>query len=89
MCLAKKLIGFFPIDIFISYGIFIGFFPLLLGVLLLVEDFIPSFVKYKVYKAKKEYVKAVKLAIRNSKRLSYNITAKKYKDFLLENPKYL
>jgi len=64
----KTLIGFLPIDIFIAYGMFVAFLPLLIGVTLLMEEFVPSYTKYKTYEARRRYVYAVRKAVRESQR---------------------
>jgi len=81
----RTLTGILAIDIFIAYGALIAFFLLLIGIILLLEDFIPSFTKYKEYKAKKKYVRAFNAAVKDCVRSNER---KNIALFLEQYPKY-
>ena len=86
--LTKTLTGVLAIDVFIAYGPIVAFFLSFVGIGLFIENFMPSFAKYKEYKAKKAYVKAVQAAIRESVRSNHRKDSSVYQKFLEENPKY-
>ena len=86
--LTKTLTGVLAIDIFIAYGPVVAFLPLIIGVSLINEEFIPSFSEYKAYKAKKKYVQDVNAAIRESVRSNQCKDSAMYQKFLDENPQY-
>lgn len=86
--MSRTIFGYVAIDIFIGYGPFVALFLLLIAVLLLVEDFLPSFAKHKAWKRKKDYMKAVKSATMESVKSNLRYERAQMNEFLKAHPQY-
>ena len=85
---SKTILGVAAVDIFIAYGPLVAFILLVVAILLIVEDFLPSLAKFKAYKAKENYKAALNAAVKESCLISYHVQEQRYQKFLKENPKY-
>lgn len=86
--LAKASFSFLAVAVCIAYGPIISIFLFILSFILILEDFIPSFIKYKNYKKKVAYMKSVKATVRSSIRSNLKKDSATFNEFLKENPKY-
>ena len=88
LCFFRELMDGFPLPLVavVAYGWPVGLFAGAFSVSAIIEDFLPSYKRYKAFKHKEEYKVAVKKTVAKSLRSNER---KAYKDFLEANPKYM
>lgn len=90
--ISVTLIYNLPINDLFACALITSLIPLYCAYSLFFKKFVPSFTKYKEYKAKMNYVQslgeAVQKSLRSNERTNERRNNAIYKKFLEENPKY-
>lgn len=84
LCFFRELMDGAPLPLVaaVAYGWPFGLLAGAFSVSAIIEDFLPSYRRHKVFKYKAAVVSAVKKSLRSNER-------KAYQDFLEANPKYM